>query len=163
MVPEQKLINKLVSLGITYKTYNHAPAFTVEQMNALIASLPVFGACKNLFLKDSKKQIWLIVALCETQIKLKELSKKLQAPELRFADGDMLMKYLGVIPGSVTPFGLLNDTEHEVRVVVDKAIFSHDQVGFHPLRNDATTLINPQDLQKFIIACGNYLEIIVFE
>jgi Ala-tRNA(Pro) deacylase len=160
---EQELNNKFKELGIAYTTYNHQAAFTVEEMSSIKNELPECGHCKNLFLKDSKKRVWLIVALCATQINLKEVSKLLQAPELRFADADMLMNYLGVIPGSVTPFGLLNDTEHAVHVVLDKALFTHDQVGFHPLRNDATTIINVTDLQKFVAACGNLVYIMDFK
>lgn len=152
------LFDRLEKLQIKHTLYTHKPLFTSDEANAEYDRLAIpneFGRCKNLFLKDSKKRFWLIVALYDTQIKLKELSKTLQAPELRFADETFLMHYLGVKPGSVTPFGLINDAEHAITVVIDDALLKKARVGFHPLSNDATLFITPADLFKFIADCGN--------
>lgn len=154
---KETVFSRLNELGISYQTLYHEPLFTVEQA----CSIEIPGAtCKNLFLKDSKKGLWLVVAVGSTKIALKELGKLLGAPELRFAGPELLMDYLAVEPGSVTPFGLINDKDHRIRVIVDKALFDHELVGFHPLKNDATVVLKPQDLMKFIESCGNdYREI----
>ncbi len=156
---KETVFERLNQLGIRYQTFHHEPLFTVEQA----VSIKIPGAtCKNLFLKDSKKGLWLVVAVGSTKISLKELGKSLGAPELRFAGPEQLMEFLGVEPGSVTPFGLLNDTEHRVKVILDSALFDQELVGFHPLKNDATVVLDPRDLQKFIESCGNEFRTIEF-
>ena len=152
MKTRQELFDKLQTIGIGYELFTHEPLFTCEQASKV--QLP--GAqCKSLFLKDNKKQLWLIVACASTTINLKQLSKTLQAPGLRFADANLLMQNLGVLPGSVTPFGIINDANHMVKVIFDNNLFAHAQAGFHPLSNDATLIINPHDLYKFAQECGN--------
>ena len=122
--------------------------------------------CKNLFLKDDKKNLYLVVAVSdtshETLINLKKLSKYLNAPGLRFTDTIMLEHYLRVKPGSVTPFGLIFDVHRAVKVLLDATLFTNNNVGFHPLENTATTVITPQDLIIFIKSCGNDYMIINF-
>lgn len=149
------LFDRLKAIGINYTTYEHIPVFTCAESETVCATLPKFGQCKNLFLKDRKKRLWLIVALNSTQVQLRELAKTLDAPELRFADAALLMQTLGVEAGSVTPFALINDTQHAVTVVLDRLLLEQTVVGFHPLKNDATTVISPDDLLKFIKSCGN--------
>lgn len=148
------VFKKLQELGIAQVTYQHEPLFTVEQALRIAATIPG-TQCKNLFLKDSKGRVYLVVAVHDTAINLKKLSKTVAAPELRFASADLLRHYLGVEPGSVTPFGLVHDHEHAVTVILDAHLFTQQQVCFHPLINSATTVIAPVDLQKFIDACGN--------
>lgn len=144
---KETMYSRLKELSITYESYTHEPLFTVDQ----VCSIEIPGAsCKNLFLKDSKKQFWLVVAVGSTKIPLKNLGTYLRAPELRFAGPEQLMECLGVEPGSVTPFGLINDTKKQVAVILDKALFNHELVGFHPLKNDETIVLNPHDLKKFI-------------
>lgn len=155
MYIERDLFENLDALAIPYQTYRHSPVLTVQEAEVVCANLPPFGHCKNLFLKDRKKRVWLLVTLFDTKISLKKLAKELQAPELRFASPKLLTQYLGVTPGAVSPFGLINDVEHQVNVVLDTALFDHEQVGFHPLHNEATTLIKPADLKKFIEHLGN--------
>ncbi len=157
LVPDNtkaELFKLLSSLSIDNKTYTHERVYTVDEARAVnLPSLP----CKNLFLKDSNKRFWLVVALPDTKIVLKELAKMICAPELRFADEATLMHYLGVEPGSVTPFGLINDKNHEVTVILDSDLFTAETLGFHPLSNDETTFIKPNDLKKFIQKMGNKL------
>lgn len=162
MLTAQELFKFLDSLKIKYRTHSHKPVFTVDEAVDVFQEFPPFGQCKNLFLKDSKKNFWLVVALFDTQIKLKDLSKIIHAPELRFADENLLQSYLGVTPGAVTPFGLINDQNHVVNVVLDKNLFEYQILGFHPLTNDATTFITPDDLQKFISAIGNKVQVLNF-
>lgn len=148
------LFKKLDELSIHYLTYNHEPLFTIEQAMAVASTIP--GAqCKNLFLKDSKDNLYLVVAIHDTIINLKKLSKYLNAPELRFAKADLLKAYLGVEPGSVTPFGLINDISHKVFVILDAKLFEHQLIGFHPLINNATIVISFVDLKKFVVSCKN--------
>lgn len=163
MLPNEKeLYDLLNNLEINYKTYEHEPVFTVDEALELTKEVP--GAhIKNLFLKDDNKKFWLVSALFDTKIGLKDLSKIINAPGLRFAQPELLEKYLGVIPGSVTPLALINDKNHEVNIVFDKKIFDNDICGVHPLRNNATTVISPNDLEKFVNKLGNNLKIISFD
>src|SRR3989304_8690569 len=105
MKTKQDLFTYFDSLGISHSTITHEPLFTVQDRSAAVDALPV-AHCKNLFLKDDNQCFWLLVALQHTQIKLKPFGKSVGAPNLRFAKEDMLMKYIGVTPGAVTPFGL---------------------------------------------------------
>lgn len=155
MFGSQQLFERLNVLGIMHKTYQHAPAFSVKDAEAIMAYLPPHGPCKNLFLKDKNNRLYLVTALFETKISLKQLEENLSAPKLHFANPDQLYSVLGVQPGSVTPFGLINDTGHAVTVVLDQGLFVHEKIGIHPLINTATTLLAPVGLRSFIEACGN--------
>lgn len=160
MKTEKDLFHLFDQLNIETKTYGHEPLFTVEQAKKAVAHIPG-GHCKNLFLKDSKKRFWLIVAQADAKVSLKKMAKDLPAPELRFAQPELLKQYLDLEPGSVTPFGLINDKEHAITVVLDQSLFDYDTLSFHPLRNTASTTIAPQDLKKFIEHLGN--RIILYE
>lgn len=157
------LYKRLDELGITYTTYTHDPAYKVSEAQEILGDLDAHGLCKSLFLKNKKNQMYIIVALFETRIDLKEVAKVLRTRELHFASAECLQAILGVLPGSVTPFGLINDKEHIVTVVLDSAMFSCPLVGIHPMINTATTLLNPRDLRLFIESCGNKVIIVDFE
>lgn len=147
---KQQLLNKLTSLNIKYKLYEHEPLFTVEQAQKIYDMIP--GAhVKNLFLKDDNGKFWLIVAQTHTKIELKKVAQLLNAPKLRFADEQLLMQYLGVKPGSVTPFALLNDTDYKVQLVLDEALLPHEIINVHPLENDATISVSQSDFKKFLL------------
>jgi Ala-tRNA(Pro) deacylase len=148
------LFSRLKSLGIETKTREHAPVYTVEEAQALRGEIPG-GHCKNLFLKDDKGNIWLIVCLEEAQVDLKAAPGKIGSRRLSFGKPDLLMEVLGVEPGSVTPFGLINDTANRVNVVLDAAMMAHELLSYHPLVNTATTTIRPADLVTFIRSCGH--------
>lgn len=158
---QNELFNYLSSLQIKTITLQHEPLFTCQQAQVMHGTI-AGGHCKNLFLKDDTRQLWLITALWDTKIDLKQLSKVFMAPKLRFADAHLLKAHLGLEPGSVTPFGIINDSGHTVRVILEKALFSHEVINVHPLTNDATTSLAPQDLEKFILSLGNSLQIIDF-
>jgi Ala-tRNA(Pro) deacylase len=153
LTPEE-LFARLDALGIAYKTYTHPPVFTVAEAVALRGELPG-GHCKSLFLKDKKAGLWLVVALEERRVDLKRLADALGAPRFSFGNADLLYEVLGVRPGSVTPFALINDRDHRVRVVLDKGMLAHDPLNYHPLENDRTTAIAPADLLRFIDRCGH--------
>jgi Ala-tRNA(Pro) deacylase len=141
-------------LGLQTKTVDHVPVFTVEEANLVNVNIPG-GHCKNLFCKDEKGALWLIVALDDARIDLKAAKDKIGSKRLTFAKPELLMEILGVMPGSVTPFGVINDTDVKVNVILDTAMMKHDLLNFHPLKNDATTTISNSDLITFIKACGH--------
>jgi Ala-tRNA(Pro) deacylase len=147
---KQELLDQLSSLSLPYKLHKHEPLFTVEQAQKIYDTIP--GAhVKNLFLKDDNGKLWLIVAQTNTKIELKKVAQLCNAPKLRFADEQLLMQYLGVKPGSVTPFALLNDTDHKVQLVLDATLFDHDIINAHPLENDATISVSQSDFKKLLI------------
>ena len=148
------LFARLDALGIVHSTRNHAPVFTVEEGQSIKASLPG-GHTKNLFLKDKKGQLVLVSALGGTAVRVNRLHKHLDCVRLSFAREDVLFEALGVRPGSVTAFALINDPEARVLFVLDKALLETDPVNFHPLKNDATTAISAQDLLTFARATGH--------
>ena len=152
--PITELYATFDALGIAYKTYEHAPVFTVEEAAHLYESQPG-GHTKNLFLKDRKDGLWLVVCRDDLAVDLKELSRVLDSPRFSFGPGALLVETLGVQPGSVTPFSIINDKTNKVRVVLDEGMFAFDVLNFHPLRNDRTTAIAANDLPKFLRACGH--------
>lgn len=151
---EQKLYQLFDSLGINYTLYEHGAAFTVEQSERVAGFIPGTH-CKNLFLKDDKKRLWLIVADNKAVISLKDIAHDYDAKGLRFAQADLLKQYLGVEPGSVCVAGLMNDTDNVVHVLLDASLLKAPLVCFHPLRNTASITVTPQDMIKFIEHCGN--------
>ena len=148
-----ELFARFKALGLETTTRDHAPVFTVEEAQALRGEIPG-GHCKNLFLKDDKGNIWLIVCLEEAQVDLKAAPAKIGSRRLSFGKPELLKEVLGVEPGSVTPFGLIN-TEKRVNVVLDAAMMAHDLLNYHPLENTATTTIRAADLVTFIRSCGH--------
>ena len=116
---------------------------------------PSGGHCKSLFLKDGGGVLWLLVALETRRIDLKRLADTLGAPRFSFGSPGLLYEALGVRPGGVTPFGLVNDTADRVKVVLDRAMLDHEALNCDPLQNDRTTAIGPADLLRFIASCGH--------
>jgi len=148
--------------GIAHATLDHPPVFRVEEGLEIKAALPG-GHTKNLFLKDAKGQLWLISALGETAIDLKRLHTVIGSGRLSFGPEAMMIETLGVTPGSVTAFGLINDTDHRVRFVLDAALARADPVNFHPLGNNATTAVSQEGLRAFLAALGITPMIVDFE
>jgi Ala-tRNA(Pro) deacylase len=151
----EDLFAYLDRLGIAHSTVSHAPLFTVEQSQALRGQIP--GAhTKNLFLKDKKSALYLVVAPEEAAIDLKGLHRLLGATgRFSFGSADLLEEVLGVTPGSVTPFGAMNDQNSRVNVVLDTGLMRHDVINAHPLVNTKTTSLASQDLIKFLEATGH--------
>lgn len=149
------LFARLDELGIAYKTHEHPPLFTVEDSKRLRGELPG-GHCKNLFLRDKKRSLFLLVVLEDRAIDLKGLRDRLGAAgNLSFGSPDLLLEVLGVTPGGVTPFALINDRQKRVTVFLDKKMLVMDPLNYHPLSNAMTTAIRPDDLLRFIESCGH--------
>jgi Ala-tRNA(Pro) deacylase len=150
----QQLLARLASLGIACTNHEHAAVFTVEEAKALRGEL-TGGHIKNLFLRNKKEEMWLVVAEEDKKIDLKALGERLGAGKLSFGSADRLLRYLGVLPGAVTPFGIINDTDRKVKVVLDRDLMGFDIVNAHPLVNTMTTALAPQDLVRFLEAEGH--------
>ena len=153
------LLARLEELGIAETTLEHEPVFTVEEAKAVRGRLE--GAhSKNLFLRNKKGRMWLVVCPEDRMIDLKDLGQRLGAGRFSFGSADRLMRYLGVIPGAVTPFAAINDTGAAVTVVIDRALLQQRPLNFHPLDNAMTTAIEPEDLVRFLEAVGHPPEIV---
>jgi len=150
----QDLFARLEHLGIRTETVEHEAVFTVDESAKLERLLPG-GHTKNLFLKDKKDRLFLVVALSTQRIDLKSLHKRLGCDRLSFGRPELLMEVLGVPAGSVTPFALINDTAQRVTVILDADMMRHARLNYHPLENTATTNISGEDLLGFIRACGH--------
>jgi len=159
---EDELFARLDALGIAYTTYRHAPLFTVEESQAARDALPDMpgGHCKNLFLKDKKGVFWLFVTLEEKRVNMNLLQKALGAARLSFGKADLMVEYLGIEPGSVTPFAAINETSRVVQFVLDEEMLAHETLNYHPLHNAATTTIKSADLLLFLKDCGHEARIV---
>lgn len=156
------LFARLDKLGIKTVTVEHPALFTVEESKRLRGDIP--GAhTKNLFLKCKKGTLWLVVALESTAVDLKTLHGPLGCGRLSFGSAALLEEMLGVTPGSVTPFSVINDTQAQIRVVLDSALMTYGRLNFHPLVNTATTGITPADLLAFLADCGHPPAIIALQ
>ena len=156
--PEQ-LFARFDALGMRYVTNEHPAAFTVEEGNAVWGLIPGVH-CKNLFLKDAKARLWLVVAPAEMRIDLKTLAKRIGAARLSFGAPPLLEEVLGVTPGTVTPFALINDPGHRVTVVLDAWMMAQPLLNYHPLTNEATTTLTNRDFAKFLADCGHDLLVV---
>lgn len=145
-------------LGIAYINHDHRPVFSVEEGHDIKANI-AGGHTKNLFLKDKDGNFFLICALGETSIKLNQVHKAIGSARLSFGPEDIMWEILGVRPGSVTAFALINDKQRQISLILDKALLGHDLVNFHPLLNDATTTISKTDLLKFVKHWGGEVRI----
>jgi Ala-tRNA(Pro) deacylase len=147
------LMGLLAELGIVTVTEEHPPVFTVEEAKAHTSHLPG-GHCKNLFLKDKRGQLYLVVCLDEQQVRINALQKRLGAARLSFGNAELLLATLGVTPGSVTPFALINDVERKVQPVLDSKMLRHEVLNYHPLTNEATVTIRSEDLPRLLSHWG---------
>jgi Ala-tRNA(Pro) deacylase len=149
------LFAALDRLGVAHSTVRHPPLFTVEQSQALRGTI-AGGHTKNLFLRDKKGALFLVTALEDATIELKSLHRRLGATgRFSFGSSDLMMETLGVVPGAVTPFGVINDTARRVSVVLDAALMEYAVINAHPLVNTMTTSIDRQDLLKFLESTGH--------
>jgi Ala-tRNA(Pro) deacylase len=139
--------------GIAQTTHEHPAVFTVAEGPQIKAAMP--GAhTKNLFLKDKKGRLWLISARQDTVIDLKNLHRVIGSDRLSFGNPELMAQVLGLTPGSVTAFGLINDKDRRVTFVLDKALADAELVNFHPLINTATTAVSADGFRKFLAAIG---------
>ena len=149
------LLARFAELGIETKTFDHPAVFTVAESREIKHAIPG-GHSKNLLLKDKKGRVFLVTAEADAAIDLKTISEKIGGNgRVTFGKADLLMDLLGVIPGAVTPFGVVNDVERVVTMVIDAPLLDHEIVNFHPLENTATTSIHRDDLVRFLTATGH--------
>ena len=147
------LLALLDSLGVEHDTVDHPAVFRVGEGEEVKAAVP--GAhTKNLFLKDAKDRLWLISAEDRTVIDLKRLHHVIGSARLSFGNAALMEEALGVTPGSVTAFALINDVGHRVRFVLDRNLAVADRVNFHPLTNTATTGVSREGFRRFLAAVG---------
>ncbi len=152
---QEKVYLKLDTLGIKYEKRNHAPVYTLQEFEEVVSDLSGVH-CKNLFLRNKKgDKHYLVICSGSKKIDINELTFKLNSDRLSFASTERLAKYLGLTPGSVSPFGVINDESNEVTVIIDSALKEHDKVNFHPNDNTATISILYEDLLRFVKDCGN--------
>lgn len=150
----ETLFARLKELGIATETIEHEAVFTVAESERLERDLPG-GHTKNLFLKDAKSALFLIVAHHRTRVDLKRLPPVIGSARLSFGPADLLQEVMGVKPGSVTAFAVMNDAGQQVRVVLDRNLMEFDTINLHPMENSATTSIARDDLLRFIRATGH--------
>ena len=158
MLSPQQLFARLDELGLAHRTVEHVPVFTVEESKQHRGVLPGHHI-KNLFLRNKKEAMWLVVALEHRAIDLKKLGERLGevlgAGRLSFGSPERLRTHLGVEPGSVTPFALVNDTAHKVTLVLDRGLVEGGPVNAHPLANTMTTALSFADLVRIFEATGH--------
>jgi Ala-tRNA(Pro) deacylase len=151
----EDLLNYLGSLSIEADTVDHPPLHTVEDSRALRGDIPG-GHTKNLFVKDKRNRLFLLVLGETTAIDLKRAHEKIGAQgRVSFGSAELLEEVWGVKPGAVTPFGAINDQGGKVRVILDEAMMRHQRLNFHPLVNTRTTGLASADLVKFLRATGH--------
>ncbi|MEK9678620.1 MAG: prolyl-tRNA synthetase associated domain-containing protein [Rhodospirillaceae bacterium] len=148
-------------LGIETNTVRHPPAFTVDDNKEMRGALQV-GHCKSLCLKDKKGAMWPVVMLEDGRLDTNALQKTLGSARLSFGKPELTQEILGVTPGSVTPFSLINETSRDLTVILEARMLEHDQLNYHPLQNEATTTIATPDLLRFIEACGHTPVVMAF-
>ncbi len=144
-----ELLACLETLDIAHRTTTHAPVSTVVESRGLRVDFPG-GHSKNLFLRNKKGRMWLVSCLEDREIDLKKLAERLGAGRFSFASAERLMHYLGVIPGAVTPFAVINDHGGVVHMVVDAGLLERDPLNFHPLDNAMTTAVSADGLLRFL-------------
>ncbi len=155
----ENVLARLEELDIKYGLHEHDPVFTVAESNFLTERIPGLH-CRNLFLRDKKKKNYLVVAANETKIDIKKLQKLIGSDRLSFGSAQRLWQYLGVRPGSVCPFAVINDTANEVEIILDKNMMAASLVNYHPMENHLTAGIAPDGLIKFIESCNHTPRII---
>jgi len=155
-----KVLAKLKELEIQYKIFEHPPLDTIEIAQQYWKDIDATH-CKNLFFRNHKgNKHFLCIIKDTTPFNLKPLEKQLKQGKLSFGSEKRLEKYLGVKPGSVSPFGLINDQEHHVHLFIDQQLKQSDKVSYHPNDNTASVVISFTDLIRFIETMGNSYEYI---
>lgn len=159
----EALYRVLDGLGIRYTVTEHEAAFTVQQADHLYGHLP--GAhSKNLFLRNKRgDRHYLVVAESHRQVDIKALKVLLEESTLSFASPERLQRYLGVTPGSVTPFGLIHDPERAVQVILDRGLLGAEMLNFHPNVNTATLTLSVPDFQRFLAHVGHDVRLVDFD
>lgn len=148
--------------GLAYEHHTHPPLHTVEESKQLRGDLP--GAhVKNMFLKDKKDRLWLVTCLEHRKIRIRDLEKAAGMAKASFGKPELLWERLGIKPGAVSPFGLINDPNHQVTPVLDQQMLDQDPINAHPLHNEATTAMGKDDFRAFFGLTGHTPLIIDFD
>jgi len=156
--PEPRVAARLAELGIAFERHEHPPVATVGEAERYWAGIDATH-CKNLFLRNQKgDRHYLVVLLHAKRADLRAVADQIGDGKLSFASPQRLATHLGLAPGSVSPFGLINDAGHAVRVVLDRDLKSAARVSFHPNINTRTYVLATADFMRFLVACGNSVQ-----
>ncbi len=159
---ETRVLQSLAMMNIAYERFEHPPVATIAEAEQY-SDLHPGAHCKNLFLRDKTgRNHFLVILRIETDVNLTKLARFFGCGRLSFASNDRLFRYLGVLPGAVSPFGLVYDTNHDVRVILDSTLLKADTAGFHPNVNTATLVVTVKDLIRFLDLNGNPYQVIDF-
>jgi Ala-tRNA(Pro) deacylase len=152
---EQAVYDRLAELDISYERHDHPPLPTVEAAEQYWSGIDATH-CKNLFLRNQKgDRHYLVVLQHSKKADLRSVADQIGDGKLSFASPERLQTHLGLTPGSVSPFGLINDRHHSVRVVLDRDLKQAQRLSFHPNINTRTLVVSGADFQRFLQACGN--------
>lgn len=157
----EALLAVLKELEIEYSFHQHKAVFTVAEADEVDAAIPGTH-CRNLFLRDDKKNNFLVVLQNATQVDIKKLPALIGSKKLSFGSADRLWECLGVRPGSVCPYSIINDKDNQVKICLDQSMMETDIVNYHPLLNTMTIGVKPADLTRFIEHCGHVPHIVDF-
>jgi len=158
---EVPVVERLRDLGIAFERHEHPPVATVEQAAEHWAGIDA-AHCKNLFLRNQKgDRHYLLILEHSKKADLRAVANQIGDGKLSFGSPERLLKHLGLTPGSVSPFGLIHDIAHSVRVVLDRDLQSAARLSFHPNINTATLVVSKDDFARFLAACGNPVQYIV--
>ena len=158
MQGQKELYELLKTLSIEFEYHEHPPVNTIEDALTHWKDYNS-GRCKNIFFRNHKgNRHYLVILEHLAQLNIRDLVQRLRQGKLSFASDQRLMKYLGLLPGSVSPFGLINDTERHVHLFIDKNLLQFDRLAFHPNKNTATLVISKDDFLKFLNHTGNTFE-----
>ena len=157
---EVPVVERLRDLGIAFERHEHPPVATVEQAAEHWAGIDA-AHCKNLFLRNQKgDRHYLLILEHSKKADLRAVANQIGDGKLSFGSPERLQKHLGLTPGSVSPFGLIHDSSHSVRVVVDRDLQAAARLSFHPNINTATLVVSKDDFARFLAACGNPMQYI---
>ena len=155
----EALMENLKELGVEFELHHHEAVYTVAESEKVDAEIPGTH-CRNLFLRDKKKKNYLVVLQNATEVDMKKLPDVIGSGRLSFGSDERLWQYLGVRPGSVCPFSIINDTDNNVKIILDKSMMETQRVNYHPLLNTMTVGLSPDDLIKFIENTGHEAHIV---
>ncbi|MGH8262228.1 MAG: prolyl-tRNA synthetase associated domain-containing protein [Steroidobacteraceae bacterium] len=160
---EEPVLARLTELGIAYERHEHPAVATADAAKAHWTGIAAMH-CKNLFLRNQKgTRHYLVVLEYSKRADLKNVAAQIGDGKLSFASPERLMTHLGLTPGSVSPFGLINDAEHAVRVALDRDVQRAERISFHPNINTATLVVGRADFMRFLEACGNPTQFVTVE
>jgi Ala-tRNA(Pro) deacylase len=155
---EQPVLARLAEMGIAYTRYEHPPIASAEAGEQYWADIDA-AHCKNLFMRNQKgTKHYLVILPYQKRANLRTVADQIGDGKLSFGSPDRLMKHLGVSPGSVSPFGLIHDADHSVRVAIDRDLKTANRISFHPNINTATLVLAFTDFQRFLESCGNPIQ-----